>query len=339
MKYFWVVLLVIIYTQVWGQDNSNAGFLFYPDLDMLKKTLEKANEDNLKDSDVVTINIPLDNGSFIDFYVWESSVMSAEMETTFPDFKTYSIQSVNNGVFNGRIFVSRFGIEGLIVREGYQIKIEPLDKNNPNAGHKSYKLPKMDSFQCGTKDDDIDFRGFKPGLRTFGNNGATRRSYEMAIATTNAFFTSANFGNSNNTTANAAVVSIINLNNVYWNLEMSVHFTIFGTPFFSPNVSTLDPSATDLTVEAARVIHAQFPGGNYDLGHALHAISSGGSGVAGLSVVCSNTFQNNPGTANDYYWKALGWSGGQNVNSLAVGIMVHEIGHMFGGPHTFNGIG
>ena len=322
-----VLIFLLCFLNLQAQDKE---FSFTPDWAVLQPAFENAPEYGRDGEKQVVIELPDFNGKWSSYKVVKSSVLSEELSIAYPDFMTYSLEGIDHKLSYGRIFVSRFGMEGVIIMGNKKIKIEPAEKVK-EGNHKVYQLTTKEPLSCGTYENAKEIKGQFTGVRN--PNGGTLRQYEMAIACTGEFYQSANFGNNNLTTANAAVVNIINLVNVSWNREMSILISIFQSPVIYTNPATdpFDPAGSNLTTQAAAAIHTNFPAGGYDLGHALNAMTSGGSGVAGVGVVCNNSIQNN-GRINSW-----GWSGGSSQNLLAVNIMVHEVGHMFNSPHTFNG--
>lgn len=328
-----VILIIIGNFFCLSLSGQQAGYIFSVDLAKMRNELQKA-PDFINDTEITTvIEIPDHQGVPMRFFVTKSSVLSPEMETIFPDFMTYSLQGVEDKLAFGRIFISRYGLEGVIIIEGKRNKIEAVDKNKPDL-HRSFLLQINEDFSCESGGMAREIRGHNPDIRN--PNGSTLRQYEIAIVCTGEFYQDPDLGNNNSVTAQAAVVNIVNLVNLYWSSEMSVLFTIFSTPVIYTNPATdgMNPNASDRTMEAAITIHNNWPAGGYDLGHALHGTSSGGSGVAALGVVCNTTVTN-----GNHRPCGRGWSGGSNQNILGVEIMVHEVGHMFNALHTFNGIG
>ncbi|MBK9734073.1 MAG: hypothetical protein IPO92_03510 [Saprospiraceae bacterium] len=331
---FYIILFLMVqFVTVSAQKTQSRQYIYSPDLNATQIILASARLENDKINETVTILLPDEYGQKIEFLAWESPVISAEMAETYPDFKTYFIASVKDKSIAGRIFLSRFGLEGLYERGRNQIKIEPINKENPTE-HKVYVLEAFKGHSC--QNNDHLKRAPSGRSVTSTSNGATRRTYEIAIVGTGEFYQSAAFGNNNNATAQAAVTNIINLDNVRWNIEMAIHLTIFGTPFIytDPATDPFTPSASNVADQAANAINTNFPGGAYDVGHALHAMTGGGSGVAVVAGTCTNGVL--PGGGLN---KARGWSGATTQTGLAIGIMVHELGHMFGSPHTYNGTG
>lgn len=327
--HFYTLFIIFIFSsgKIFSQTS---GHEFVIDINEIRKSLSAEKKSDRTDSTLPEITLPNHVGLPIRYTATESSVMSAEMEKAFPEFKTYALQGVDQKLAYGRIFVSPFGVEGVMIIGNYRVKIEAKDKTNPLV-HKAFLLELNNPFTCGTDEEAKIIKGQFSGLRN--PNGGTERQYEMAIVCTGEFYQNASFGNNNLTQANAAVVNIINMINVYWNAEMSIRITIFQTPVIYTNPATdpFDIAAGNLTAQASTAIHTNFPAGGYDLGHGLHYIAGGGSGVAGVGVVCNNTVSGG-GRVN-----SRGWSSGTSQSLIAINIMTHEVGHMFNSPHTFNG--
>lgn len=307
---------------------SKDAYFFDLDIPYLSSRYGKIPSDLEIDAVPAKITLPDEKGNMSEYYILESSVLSLEMARKFPDFKTYTISGIKNKSAHGRIFLSRFGLEGMIIIDNKQVKLEPIDNNNP-IKHKAYTLEAREDIICNQLSEDKVIRETGKRFALLGmTNGGSRRTYEIALVATGEFYQNANLGNNSLVTANAAIVSIINLVNIRYNVEMAIHFTIFSSPtiYTDPATDPFDPSGSNLTSQSTSAVQSNYPGGGYDLGHVLNGMSSGGSGIAGISVICGS-------------FKSRGWSGGSGINTIALSIMIHELGHMLGAGHTFNGIG
>jgi hypothetical protein len=107
-------------------------YLFTPELESLKSALKNASLRSGEIKDAVLIKLPDNNGNEIEFHAWESPVISDEMARAYPDFKTYFISGVQDKNVAGRIFVSRFGVEGMFDQNGKQVKLNLLKCQTPS---------------------------------------------------------------------------------------------------------------------------------------------------------------------------------------------------------------
>ena len=166
------------------------------------------------------------------------------------------------------------------------------------------------------------------------------RTYRLALLTDPGYATY--FGGPQNVTA--AKVTLMNRVNQVYEDETAIRLVLIAdndklnlnTPAQMhraeraraaprPATSTPDLGCTGGTLNRTRIVIGQIIGAsNYDIGHI--ALGTPGGGVASLGVVGGNS-------------KAQGCTGLPTPvgDFFAVDYVAHEMGHQFGGPHTFNG--
>jgi subtilisin-like proprotein convertase family protein len=123
------------------------------------------------------------------------------------------------------------------------------------------------------------------------------------------------------------VVTMTRVNGVY---ERELAVTMELVPnndilIFITTDAFSNTNANSLIGESQSVITAAIGTDNFDIGH---TVSTGGGGLAGLGVIC------NSGN------KARGITGSPAPvgDAYDIDYVAHEMGHQFGGSHTFNGL-
>ena len=280
------------------------------------------------------LDLPMPGGGERTFRVVESPIMEKKFAAAYPDFKTYAVQAADDPAVTGRISWTPFGVNGVILSHEGMILIRPLDLLNPVLHEVSLNAFSAEAFICDTQAELLG-ENAEGNAKSF-SNGGTKRTYSLAIVCTGEFHN----GNGGTVPAATAVVTAsVNGIQAIYERELAVNFTLL-TPFVytDPNTDPFNPGLSR-TLEAAQAVEANFPGGNYDMGHVFHDSNEppgglGGGGVAGLGVVCSN-FPEGTG-----FWKGRGWSGNSdNTTADWISLAAHEFGHMFNMPHSFNGTG
>ncbi|MEK7254757.1 MAG: reprolysin-like metallopeptidase, partial [Bacteroidota bacterium] len=306
------------------------------DLDSIASSLAAAPMEfsNEAQANPLLFSLPLPEGGDLLFKVVESPIMSADFAAAFPNIRTYSVQAVEKPAVQGRLTVSPNGLFGVIFTSTGMANIHPVDLLDPVLHEVTYEVD-LAGAVCNFDEIGNLFKAEEGTPKNSISNGATRRTYEMAIVATGEFY------NANGATvpaATAVVTASVNSIQAIYDRELAVRFTLL-TPVIYTNPATdpFDP-AGNRTLQAAETVAANFPIGTYDIGHAFHTYTSGGSGVAALGVVCDNSsYAPISGTGP---MKAAGWSGNSsNTSNGWIQLSSHEFGHMFNMKHTFNGTG
>ena len=285
------------------------------------------NSDRAMNSPFV-IELPMPDGSLSKFYVTEYSMMEPGLAAQFPEIKTYNVKGIDDPYAVGKIDVTAFGFHGMVLTPNGDYFIDPASLDNTENYISFYKTDYSirKSFECLVTEvsNNPDFINNNNSVMT----GQQLRTYRLACAATGEYV--AFFGGTV-ALGQAAIVTSINRVNGIYERDLSVRmnlvanntnivFTNSGTdPYTNGNGSTM-LGQNQTTCDNVTYIGSA----NYDIGHVF---STGGGGVAGLGVVCS--------AGN----KARGVTGSAAPvgDPYDIDYVAHEMGHQFGGNHSFNG--
>ncbi len=286
--------------------------------------------DAMKNSPVI-FAMPMPDGSTLHFRIWETFVMHPELAAQYPSIKTYAGQGIEKPNASVRLDMTPLGFHAMVLSPEGSAWIDPYCANNTEDYICYYKsdLQQVNSFVCetagrGTTTDE--YRDIIPDeLYAQKVAGAQLRTYRLALACTGEY--AATKGGTV-TGAMAGIVTSINRVDGVYETEVAIRLTLIANnssivytnsatdPYTNGNGSTmLGQNQTTCT----NVIGSA----NYDIGHVF---STGGGGIAGLGVVCSSSN------------KARGVTGSSNPvgDAYDIDYVAHEMGHQFGGNHTFN---
>ncbi|MCW8805070.1 MAG: M12 family metallo-peptidase, partial [Ignavibacteriaceae bacterium] len=281
------------------------------------------------------LSIPLPNNEFATFKVVESPVMAAELASKYPEIKTYLAQGTKDkSILRGRFDVTPQGFHAMIFSTKGLIYIDPYSLGDTRYYISYYKkdyLPTEEelNFECNLFGADSEFNKQISQFvedNPFVMTGPELRTYRIAIATTGEYTI---FHGGTVAQGLAAVVIALNrVTGVYEN-EFAVRLQLIANNdlIIYTNPST-DPytnnSGGTMLGENQSNLDAVIGNANYDIGHVF---STGGGGVASLHVVCQTGS------------KARGVTGlSQPIGDpFYIDYVAHEMGHQYGGNHSFNG--
>lgn len=285
------------------------------------------------------ILLPVPDGSFQKFKVIESPVMAEELAVQFPNIKTFNVLGIDDANASGKLDWTEFGFHAMIKTIGLgTFFIDPFCRNNQTNYISYYSsdfqkdvinmLPEAEVFENNN------FNNIQNKITSVNNvqavcAGNNLRKYRLAVACTGEYAQAAT-GLSSPTlaqTLSCIVTSVNRIDGVY-ETEVAVKLILVATEnlilFTSPSTDpfTGNNNANTLINESQTVIDANIGSANYDIGHTF---STGGGGLAYLGCVCQSG------------QKAKGITGSPAPvgDPYDIDYVAHEMGHQFGGNHTF----
>ncbi len=281
-----------------------------------------------------SLEIPMPNGTFRAFKLKEASILAPALQAKFPNIRTYKGSNERGEII--RIDLTSKGFHGIVFTREGTIFLDPEVAGSSN--YVSYYRHDYKNNNEAPLFEEAPIEKPATPLRKVQrksssekslyerSHGTELRSYRIAIAADNTY---TEFHGGTIAGALEAIVTTMNrVTGIYEN-ELAITFVIVDNndEIIYPNQSTdpFDGLSTSETLEENQDLLDQVIGSaNYDIGHVF---TTGSGGLAGLGVVCNNSF------------KARGTTG---INSpvgdpFDVDFVAHEIGHQFGGNHTFNG--
>ena len=272
--------------------------------------------------------LPLPDGSMGRFRLYESPVMAPLLQDKYPEIRCYTGRGLDDPTAQLKCDLSPWGFHAQILSARHSpVFIDPFQTGDQDHYvvyfKKDYALPAEEApFTCGV-DVQTDAALHIGQMPDYQGDCQLRR-YRLALACTGEYATF--HGGTKPLVLAAMNTSMNRVNGVYEN-EFAVTMQIVNNNNLLIYLNgTTDPYTNDdggaMLDENVATCDSVIGAANYDIGHVF---STGGGGVAGLGVVCSDI-------------KAWGVTGGGSPigDPFDIDYVAHEIGHQFGGNHTQN---
>jgi hypothetical protein len=353
LLYFFVVLIFPVagqsfHSEFWS-DVSEASILYsgtryiipeqyrtlelkIENISMELSTAPKEKNIKVQDSDFL-VDLPMPNGISLTFRVIESPVMAEELAIKYPEIKTYLGQGITQPGSKVRFDLTPQGFHAMIFTSEGTVYIDPYSHGDDRYYISYYKqnfhpTENHKNFLCEFNPDPEILEEMRQLVEAnpFVTTGEQLRTYRLANAATGEYTI---FHGGTVALGLAAVVTAVNrVTGVYEN-EVAVRMVlipnndliIYTNPSTDPY--TNNNGVTMLSQNQSN-LDAVIGSANYDIGHVF---STGGGGVANLACVCVNGS------------KARGVTGLPSPigDPFYIDYVAHEMGHQFGGNHSFNG--
>lgn len=318
---------------------------FEVDRSLLERQLRSAPLEftSAAEANPLRLKLPRPDGSLGTFAIVEAPVMAAELAAQFPEIRTYRGFDMEDPGRTARLDLTPQGFHAQVLGAGGAYYIDPLFHLDQSV-YVSYRKDQLTldpvtsrSRQDGTADPvfDLDTSTATPWSVAAGSDddpgpfsqrsGATLRTYRAAVAATGEYTA---FHGGTVAAGQAAIVTAINRVTGIYEVEFAIRLQLVAnnSSLVYTNAAT-DPYTNNngvaMLAQNQTTVTSVIGSANYDIGHVF---STGGGGVASLGVVGFSTL------------KARGVTGLSSPigDPFYVDYVAHEMGHQFGGDHTFN---
>ncbi|MFO0840481.1 MAG: M12 family metallo-peptidase [Phycisphaerae bacterium] len=281
------------------------------------------------------ILLPAPNGVYQSFRFVNSPVMEKPLASQFPEIQTYLGQGLDDPAASVRFDLTPQGFHAQVMSPNGMWYIDPVSRGDTTHYASYFRTDyakQAPPFRCLTDAESLPALDLRGGDGALERTGPTLRTYRLAMAATGEFTA---YHGGTVALGLAAVTTIVNRMTGIYEIELTTRMTLVANnnliiytnaatdPFASPDNASA--SNTQLQTTLPAVIGTA----NYDLGHVVHRTLTGDNGLAGgIGTVCGSI-------------KSQGYSSHLNPigDQFTVDYVAHEIGHQFGGRHTFNSCG
>jgi PKD repeat protein len=287
-----------------------------------------------------TLTLPMPDGTTITMAIAESPVMQPGLAAKYPQIRTYAGRSTTDAGVTGRFGLGPRGFHGMIFTPRGTVYIDPFSRGETRAHQVYFRhdlparsrapdtvLPRSDASSSPA--DALPGIGAAKGASIAGE----LRTYRLALAADGEY----SMFHDPQTLPSlprkdivlAELVNVVNRVTGVYERELGIRLVLINNnDLLIFQNSEADPykddDPTSMVASNTAIIDAIVGPTAYDIGHVA---TTGGGGVAFLGVVC---FEAQKGGGVTGLPQPIG-------DAYYIDYVAHEMGHQFGGNHTFNG--
>nr|WP_321221219.1 immunoglobulin-like domain-containing protein [uncultured Psychroserpens sp.] len=302
--------------------------IFSLDLEGLKEILINVPQRGqfTKSSNTI-IKFPNSEGSFESFRIVEASNLSPELQERYPNIKSYSGQGVEDPSATIRFSISPLGFQSMALSASKPATfIESLTKDGAlySVYKRADKINFNDDFECEvTESMNNSMNGNSSYMRNADDS--ILRTYRLAVSATGEY---TNYHGGTKALALSAINATMTRVNAIYETDFNVTMILVGNTddviYTNTNSDPYGNSTSGYNNQLQSTLTNVIGEANYDVGHLFANLQNNGNAGC-IGCVCVNG------------QKGSGWTSHTvpEGDPFDVDYVAHELGHQFGGNHTW----
>ena len=275
------------------------------------------------------INVMMADGMMDEFSIVRYQMMEPELAARYDDIRTFHGLSTTAPARRIRINYTVHGLRATITDDMGQTYIDHLQRKDKNHKiiYRRNDFTANESWACDFEQEKLTIKDSESSDVRSGD--CVFRSYRFSLTTTGEYSNyHGAFSIVDSALVMSAVVTTVDRVNDVFEQDLTMRLILINNEsdvfYYDPATDPFSgSSASSMINENQTNTDAVIGSANYDLGH---IVSTGGSGLASLGVICANGF------------KARGVTGISTPEGdpFDIDYVAHEVGHQLGGNHTQN---
>lgn len=269
------------------------------------------------------VSFPTVSGELAQYRVKESSNLDPELAARYPEIKSYIGQGVDNPAATIYFSVSPLGVQTMLINPDKSAEfIEPYttDLSSYVVYRRQDKAASLTPFECKVIADapsDLTSSTARPNA-----DDATLRTFRLAASCTGEY---AGYFGGTKALALAAINNSMTRVNGVFEADFAARMVLVANndAVLYTSAST-DPYTTSYNSQLQSTLTSVIGDANYDVGH-LFVLASNNGNAGCIGCICASG-------------KGSGFTAGTAPvgDTFDIDYLAHEIGHQFGGNHTFS---
>lgn len=292
----------------------------------LKQVLANAPQRNFsQNGSNLVLSFPNSEGKLERFAIMEASVMHPDLQARYPNIRSYVGQGVDDATSRIRFSLTPQGFNGMILSgNGPGTFIEPIARNSNNyiIFKRQNRVNFNDNFECQVTAQLNASISSDAGMRNADDS--ILRTYRLAVSTTGEY--TQYHGGSVSQALAAINTTMTRVNGLFEN-DFNVTMVLIpnNDAIIYTNGNTDPYSNGSYNNQVQNVLTNIIGEANYDVGH-LFARASDNGNAGCIGCVCVNGQKGSAFTSRST----------PEGDPFDVDYVAHELGHQFGGNHTFS---